>query len=150
MISRRNFSKTMQILPDFWHLVEGIKNFDKNPKKTALSMPTTWGGYKIFWKFARFFGNWLVKAEKHFCHLRRKTHNWLVETKKMLEILEFFQQLISEGVKIISLKSKKISQLISGGQKIFWKFSKIFPNWLVRSKNSFPKLCIFFSDFDVR
>ena len=46
----------------------------------------------------------------------------------MLEILEIFQQLISEGVKIFSLKSKKISQLISGGQKIFFEFfSEFFP-----------------------
>lgn len=35
--------KTMQILPDFWHLVEGLNFFDKNPNKTAFSMPTNWG-----------------------------------------------------------------------------------------------------------
>lgn len=44
----------------------------------------------------------------------------------MLEILGFFQQLISEGVKIISLKSKKISQLISGGQKNILEIFEIF------------------------
>ena len=79
----------MQILPDFWHLVEGVKNFDKNPKKTAFSTPTTWGG------------------------------------KNILEILKIFRQLISEGVKK-SLKSQKISQLISEGGNFFRKTMHIF------------------------
>ena len=56
----------MQIMPDFWHLVEGLKNFDKNPNKTAFSMPTNW------------------------------------RDKKMLEISEIFQQLISEEVKTLA------------------------------------------------
>ena len=49
-----NFFKTMQILPDFWHLVEGLKNFDKNPKKTAFSTPTTWGGKNVLEIFKNF------------------------------------------------------------------------------------------------
>ena len=49
-----NFFKTMQILPDFWHLVEGLKNFDKNPKKTAFSTPTTWGDKNNFEFFSGF------------------------------------------------------------------------------------------------
>ena len=50
-----NLFKTMQILPDFWHLVEGLNFFDKNPNKTAFSTPTTWGAKKHFGNFQKFF-----------------------------------------------------------------------------------------------
>ena len=55
----------MQILPDFWHLVEGVKNFDKNPKKTAFSTPTTWGGKNIM-EILKIFRQLISEGVKKF------------------------------------------------------------------------------------